>query len=267
MTEELESRIRETLTMVADGVEPGVGTSLRPRAGVSHRRWGTALVAVVVVAAVGAAAALDWMRGRSDVVVDSASVVSELELVDGLVVPVLGSPVQSEGALVYRGALGPEPAFDVSGLGTEMALSDGPPEALVVPPSANPLERNALRADRIVYLGDINTAQMALHVFEGELCLFAGNRTPVSGSGTCPVPGGPLDGAYDDPPIGGWTVWAYVPPETSVVRMVLDDGSSFWQRPRARTVFFNLPDGRDLGKPSLTAYDLDGEILLTVGQA
>jgi hypothetical protein len=43
--------------------------------------------------------------------------------------------------------------------------------------------------------------------------------------------------------------------------MELPDGSTYWQRPAARTVFFNLPDGSFLNDASLSALDAEGNVI------
>lgn len=115
---------------------------------------GDADLAREAVATVGVAAFLS--RGNGDADVADRGGVADLELMDGLVVDVVPGPVESEGALVYQGVLGPEPRFDTSSPGTEVPLARRNPSEFVVPTLSNPLESNALQASRLVYLGDIN---------------------------------------------------------------------------------------------------------------
>lgn len=196
-----------------------------------------------------------------------------IELPDGLVVGVAGEPVVSEGALVYLASESHPPAFDTAKLGVEVPLAADAASELVVPPKGNPLERNALQASVLVYVGDINGAQIALQQYEGgvygvgaddQLCVFFGNRTPITGGGICDVPSGPVVGFAADPPIGGWVVWTKLADEVSVVQLVLADGESYWQRVRGRTVFFNLPDGSRLESATLNAISADGTKIITM---
>lgn len=228
-------------------------------------------VAAVMVAVVVTVGSLTWLRPQPQPVA-SGDQPLELELPGGFVVSVAPSPVELEGALVYLGLLGPEPRFDRTTLGTEIMLTRRSASELVVPPAGNPLEQNALQASTMVYLGDLNGAQIALQVNKGwlfgiltdaQLCVFWGNGTPVTGGGDCSVSDGPISTATTDPPIGGLLVWAQLPEDTSAVRLELPDGSSYWQRPTARTVFFNLPDGRSLANTHLSALDADGKLLRT----
>ncbi|MEZ5176265.1 MAG: hypothetical protein R2823_08690 [Acidimicrobiia bacterium] len=186
-----------------------------------------------------------------------------LVLSDGYEVPVEPEPVESRGALVYLGSLGPEPAFDTSALGTEVMFERQEASHLVVPSSSNPLERNALRASVLVYLGDIETAQLALNVLDtGEVCIFFGNGTDVTGGGYCPVTDRPQVGTSSDPVVDGWLVWSQLPKDAAVVQITLPDGTSYWQRPVARTSFFQVADPDTLAAARLVALDADGKVLI-----
>ena len=194
-----------------------------------------------------------------------------LELVSGFAVGVGPDSAESEGAIVYVGLLGPEPFFDTTNLGTEIALTPRPASDLIVPPKGNPLDRNALRAAAMVYLGDINGAQIALSLSDsgflglgGEsLCAFWGNGTQIAGGGDCYIIEGPKTGTTTDPPIGGWLVWTQLPKDTAAVQVELEDGTRYWQRPVARTVFLNAPDGRSLENAALSAVDSAGNVIQT----
>lgn len=186
------------------------------------------------------------------------------------VVSVVGGLVESEGAVVYLGRLGPEPDFDTSQLGTQVSLNREPPANLVVPPKTNPADYlNALQSPLLVYLGDINGAQIALQWsrLDGQdgFGVFVGNGTAVTGGGIGKpfISAHPVSGNAADPPIGGWVVWTKLADDTSVVRMELADGSSYWQRPAGRTVFFNLPDQTRLDTARLTTFDASGRIIIT----
>jgi hypothetical protein len=194
----------------------------------------------------------------------------QLELPGGFVVSVSPDSTSTEGAAIYVGLMGPEPRFDPQTLGIEIALTPRAASELVMPPSKNPLERNAIHASTMVYLGDLKGAQLALQVVDGglfglfgtdQLCVFWGNGTPVTGGGTCPVTDRPKSGFAGDPPIGDWLLWTQLPQQTAAVQMELPDGSTYWQRPAARTVFFNLPDGSSLNDASLSALDAEGNVI------
>jgi hypothetical protein len=191
-----------------------------------------------------------------------------VELPGGFVVNVAPDSVESEGAVVYVGLPGPEPTFDPATLGTEIALTRRAASDLVMPPSSNPLERNALHATTMVYLGDINGAQIALQASEGglldidgadRLCVFFGNGTPITGGGTCDLVNGLAFAAgATDPPVGDWVVWTGLPEAVAVVTAQTVDGATYWQRPVARTVYFNLPDGTSVRPSTLTALNASG---------
>lgn len=220
------------------------------------------LASVMVVVAMGAVVALTAIPSGSRPVTSGG--VTRLDLVDGFSVPIVDQPVRSEGALVYQALPGPDPTFDVSVLGTELPIQPKEAAALVVPVSNNPL--NALQADRLVYLGDIDKAQLALHVFDGDLCLFIGNYTKVTGGGTCDLSDGFARGKGSvDPPIGNWTVWTKLPDEVAVVTVTTAEGEVFWQRPVGRTVFFDLPGDAQVTRDMLVGLNADGKRVATPG--
>ncbi|MGC2239520.1 MAG: hypothetical protein WA726_01635 [Acidimicrobiia bacterium] len=198
-----------------------------------------------------------------------ASGSGSLQLTDGFTVGVSENTVESEGAMVYEGLLGPTPVFDTSRLGTEIPLTLDSVADLVVPPKVDLWQANALNALALVYLGDINGAQIALQLshFDGQdhFCVFFGNGTDITGGGICgpSVSSHPVSGFAADPAIGGWVVWTKLAEETSVVRMELVGGSSYWQRPRGRTVFFNLPDHSNLDDVRLTTFTASGDSVIT----
>lgn len=144
---------------------------------------------------------------------------------------------------IYAGLSGPEPIFDVSAFGQEFSLRSIPPEQFVVP-----LDRDgtgsgsALATNEIVLLGEVDGAQLALHTFDNNACLYLGNFTTVTGGGSCdPTNGEPIHMMgfdYQDPPIGSWSAVVGVPAGTSVVVVEWSNGESNWQRPTASTAFF-----------------------------
>ncbi len=188
-----------------------------------------------------------------------------LELPGGFVVEVESASVEADGVIVYVGSSGPEPAFDTKALGTEVSLERLPASEFVIP--------DVFEAATMVYLGDINGAQIALQVTDGGplppstsdgvLCVYVGDHKPIPSGGDCYIIEGPRAGTMVAPPLGGWIVWPQLPREAAAVQLELNDGSSYWQQPVARTVFFNLTDGRTLEDATLAALDIDGNIIET----
>ncbi|MCZ7532521.1 MAG: hypothetical protein M5U23_03780 [Acidimicrobiia bacterium] len=187
-----------------------------------------------------------------------------LHLPGGFDVSVEPPPVESYGAWVYVGALAMEPSFDTAALGTEIPIERRGASDLVIPPPGNPRERNALQATTIVYLGDLGIAQLALDPSDsGELCIFFGNGTEITGGGYCAVKDTPEFGFGADPAVGWWLVWSRLPQDAAVVQIELPDGSSYWQRPVARTVVFHgVGTSKAFEQSRATAFDAKGSVLL-----
>jgi hypothetical protein len=181
-------------------------------------------------------------------------------------VPVFDEPVETEGAMVYQARPAPEISIDTAQLGTEVVIEAQTPEALVVPVSDNPI--NALQADRIVYLGNLKGAQLALHAFNGKTCISLGNGTKITGGGSCVTEDGLAGGSdYVDPPVGDWLAWTQLPGTASVVVGETDTGIAYWQRVVGRTVVFILPNGTTLDPSTLSALDANGnEVATTRGK-
>lgn len=57
-----------------------------------------------------------------------------------------------------------------------------------------------------------------------------------------------------------WAAWLFLPPDTAVVRMEADDGSSFVQQPVAGMAVFRLDDDA-IGPFLMTALDTSGELM------
>jgi len=203
--------------------------------------------------------------GRSDTQVVGAGSggLPAVELPDGFVVGVDGEPVETLGALVYWGLPAEAPTFDPTSLGTEVVIQRQGPSHLVVPPSDQPFESNALGASTLVYLGDVGNFQLALSVSEGrELCIFFGNGTEITGGGYCGLKPTPESGFSADPtPKGWWLVWSKLPKGTAIVQIELPDGSTYWQRPVARTVFFQVSEPGTLAGTRTIALDTQGNVL------
>jgi hypothetical protein len=214
-----------------------------------------------VVALVGLIVGVVFVMGAPS----SGPVASDgtLRLTSNFNVPVFDNPVESEGALVYQARIGPSfRGLNTDELGVEIVFTGGDPGAFVVPVSDNPV--NALQADRIVYLGDVEGAQFALHSFNGKVCVYLGNTTKVTGGGGCVTEDGLTGGnGYVDPPIGSFLAWTQLPESAAVVVGGTGDGSRYWQRVVGRTVVFILPDGTTVDPATLSALDASGNEVAT----
>jgi hypothetical protein len=190
-----------------------------------------------------------------------------LQLVADFDVPVFDNHVRSEGALVYQAKPGPAlTGGDIEELGTEIVITPSSPEALVVPVSDNPI--NALQAEVIIYLGELAGAQLALHEFNGQVCVFMGNGTKVTGGGGCVTEEGLVGSNHAvDPPTGPWLAWTQLPESAAVVVGETEDGTRYWQRVIGRTVVLIPPDGPNLDPATLSALDAQGnEVASTRGK-
>jgi hypothetical protein len=257
----IDQELRKTVRAQVAAIPPTTGDLDRVLARGRRRRRATRagqVGALSVVVVVGLLAAVTGVPGTGGPVASGG--VARLELTDGFDVRVVDRPVRSNGALVYQALPGPEPGFDTTSIGTEIPVVTGPPSALVVPISDNPV--NALQADRMVYLGDVDQAQVALHVFGGDLCLFLGNHTEVAGGGTCGADGFTSGDALD-PPVGNWAAWSGLSEGVAVVTVTTADGRVFWQRPVGRTVFFHLPDDSAITRDMLVGLDPEGNEVAT----
>lgn len=224
-----------------------------------------------IVASSGAVTALALIIGFAVIMGGGSSgdVASNggMQLTSDFNVPVVEGPVETEGALVYQAKPGQAiVGIDPYQLGTEVVIDFNRPDAFVVPVSDNPI--NALQADRIVYLGDLKGAQLALHAFNGKTCVYLGNGSEVTGGGGCVTEDGLVGGTdYVDPPVGSWLAWTQLPQSASVVVGETADGVSYWQRVVGRTVVFILADGTTLEPDSLSALDANGnEVATTRGK-
>jgi hypothetical protein len=186
-----------------------------------------------------------------------------LELLPGFDVPVTGTPIESSGALIYAAEPGPatSPVVDVAQFGTEVTISPADPQDFVVPISDNP--GNALQADRVVYLGDLGAAQLALHRFDDQLMVYLGNGTQVAGGGISVTCDGLAGGDFVDPAVGRWLAWTRLPEATAMVAAETSDGERYWQRPIGRTVVFILPDGTTVDPSTLSALNAEGDEIAT----
>lgn len=262
----IDEATRNYVKTIVENTPPRVGNIdsvlARGRRRRLANRIGTAVsVAVVAVLAIGVTA---WLR-PVDRPVATGTDVTMLELPGGFAVYVESDSVESKGAIVYVGVPGPEPLFDTTTLGTEVPLTRHPASEFIAP--------DVFDAATMVYLGDINGAQIALQVTDGGLlppstsdgilCVYIGDHKPIPSGGDCYIIDGPRAGTMVDPPLGGWLVWPRLPEATAAVQLELDDGTRYWQQPVARTVFFNLTDGSPLTDASLAAIDRDGNVIET----
>lgn len=189
-----------------------------------------------------------------------------LELTQGFTVQVSDSPVESEGALIFVPDPGPSIAgLDIADLGTEVAITPGNASDLVVPTSGENIP-NSLSAVRVLYIGDIGIAQVALHPYGDDLMVYLGNGTKVSGGGSSVTCDGLAGGDSADPDVGKWLVWTRLPESTAVVVGESADGTRYWQHAVGRTVVFILPDRSTVDASKLTALDANGsEVATTSG--
>ena len=238
--------------------------TVRGRSRQRRNRIGYGVVAVAAVFLIAVPVALTIGNQTQEF---GAGLDSEGEVVfdSGFTVGVVGDPVESLGALVFQGApVAPTTAsFDPATLGIEYAFSERGAVNLIVPPSDQPFEDNALQADLLVYLGDIGGAQIAL----GQTCVFFGNGTEITGGGFCDITDQPTVGYSADPVFpdsdGGWLVWTMLPVDTAVVQITLEDDTMYWQRPIARTALFAVADPDQLVAATTTAYDSTGAVIST----
>lgn len=191
---------------------------------------------------------------------------TEFTFESGMTVAVDGAPVEYRGALVFKGVPA-EPSFDATSLGVAHPFSERGAANLVVPSATSPLESNALQANALVYLGDIDDGQIALQQTRGQTCIFWGNGTDITGGGLCPVPSTPTIGYSADPGFpasdGGWLVWSVLPDDVAVVTVNLPDGRSWWQAPVSNTAFFAVADLGTLRAATVSAFGRDGELIVS----
>lgn len=214
-------------------------------------------------AALGAAALVGGMLFAVRPMADPVASNGALELVDGFSVAVGAEVADYDGFSVYQAE--PAPAVpggvDLGELGTEIEIQPHRAADFVVPYSDNP--RNGLQAHRIVYLGDLEGAQVALHDFEGKLCVYLGNRTNTTGSGGCATDQGLVGGDTVDPPVGEWLAWTHLPESARVVTAQTPDGVRYWQRVTANTAVFITPDGVTVDPTTLVALGDTGTTVAT----
>lgn len=258
------THIHSALDAVPDRAGSLSNVAVRGRSRQRRNRigYGVAAIAVLFLAAVPVALTVGGQTQEFGAGLDSEG---EVVFDSGFTVEVVGDPVESHGALVFQGApAAPTTAsFDPATLGIEYLFSERGAVNLIVPPSDQPFEDNALRADLLVYLGDIAGAQIAL----GQTCMFFGNGTEITGGGHCDLTNKPTIGYSADPVFpdsdGGWLVWSMLPIDTAIVAVTLPDGTSYWQAPVSRTAFFSIADLATLIGATATAFDSAGTPIAT----
>ncbi len=243
----------------------------KPDDSVSFRTRSTFLgIAAAVALVLGVGAYLgnvkpDVVDAASEPANSTASNTADLTLELGGDRPInvgIGNDAQVGPARVYAGLKGPQPAFDLSTLGEEVTLGTLEPDEFVVPlDDQGSGDGSALGTNQIVVIGEVDGAQLALHTFDNNACIYLGNFTTVTGGGSCE----PSDGAslqfygmdYRDPPVGSWSAVAGSPATTSVVVVEWSNGESSWQQPTASAAFFLHDDA--VTAQHFTFLDADGQ--------
>ena len=154
------------------------------------------------------------------------------------------------------GAIGAEPRFDTSGLGTEVALQ---PVAEV-----GSALRDASRlpgVSGLTTVGRLSNPQALVVRSQGEFAPCHAVEYSEGLTAECwdePVSGpAPMWPHIVGIPVMGW--WN-LPANTSIVGIDVVDGLSMWQRPVDQSVVFPFPEDVD-PRVHLTAFDPEGEVV------
>lgn len=184
---------------------------------------------------------------------------------------------RGETKTAHRALPGPEPAFDPTGLGEEMAFTAGEPRW----PVTHRLDTTA----GLMYIGDVSehsvftyaigtgVVRRILEWARGDsgnvgapAVAVGGDR--VAGGGTLRPAGAEATGMLSIGILqstggGGssnYVAWVGIPEATAVVALELDDGAALWQRPFGESAFFDVGDYR--GDFVFTALSSAGEVLV-----
>lgn len=180
-----------------------------------------------------------------------------------------------EEPLVVRGTYGPDPAFDTSGLGVEVALLDPSDiEASILLVEENLLSPTDEVESHIV-AGELASGSMAGIVQtagERGWCLWIipptearpscsgrSDNSPEAVIGVNPGTDFPTD---EDNDLRGTYAWGPLSPEVSIVTVAYGD-TSLWQRPIGGIALFDI-DNPNRDYISYTAYDEHGNIVAEV---
>jgi hypothetical protein len=158
---------------------------------------------------------------------------------------------------------GPEPDFDLSGLGDERVwLDDDLDRGRLEPPDQ--LETGGYP---VVYIGtaavaDDDTLRVRLVRSWSDRPGFPvfWCTSTLSGSGCGPRDDGEegMGGALVSSGSGGGSIEMLVPENTAVAALTIDGEPVAWQRPRGRTVLITAPT---VGRFTVTAYDASGSVI------
>jgi hypothetical protein len=181
---------------------------------------------------------------------------------------------------IVQGAESPEPAFDTSGLGDEVALTPVTDTSRILETATGTLGDYPSELVRITVLGETPEWVLAVVVHNEVGPDFGGRMqlrclTASLGGATCEgvefedlgdMPGGLLPADPDSGPVysvgerisNAILTWE-VPAETSVVTLTVN-GQTRWQRPVAQVAVF-ITDLTSGERFELTAYDSQGSIL------
>jgi len=176
--------------------------------------------------------------------------------------------VVHEDPIIYQPQLGSAPAFDTSGLGTEVTLHaasstgtdlDATMQLLTSDRDTTPA--SAPWEGPILHIGSLDDGTRLLLNFVSDRDYFwaiTSGSEFAEGAGT-------LDryGELGSFSPGGTYVAVRVPLETSVVVFQLDDGTTLWQRPAVGHGLFPIMRYGELPPGTITALDTTGA---TIGQ-
>ncbi len=179
-----------------------------------------------------------------------------------------------EDPLTYQAALGPEPKFDTSRMGTEVELAQATDSSVISQMfwdlTATPIfEDEAVRdpESAVYHIGLLDQTDTRLVVYrnvDGERCeneLMPGGG---AGGGCGDAFGRYRYGAMGYGGVEGETanLRVEVPPGTSVVAVTVDDGQPMWQRPTAGLALFPAQiEDYDFVEFDVAAYDTLGHVI------
>lgn len=172
--------------------------------------------------------------------------------------------------LILQPPPGPEPEFDLSGLGVELSMipaqsADEIAETFLAHAQAPRMEEHALDPDRPVihigYLEEIDTRLIVYGTISNGYCAWVGTATGAGSS--C--------GQFDMYPFGvvmvgsgsggnDGDVSVRVPKGTSIVTLSIDGNEPQWQRPRAGWALFPMTV-REPAQFTVEAYAADGSLI------
>ncbi len=292
MTQDIEERLRNTLATVARGVAAedrwdrvvaDAGPASRDHLA-DNRGWSLAAIAAVVLIAAGFVTVVALGRDGEQVTVAA-----------GADFVLAGEVVLNDDPLTVVPAPAPEPAFDTSGLGTEIAFDpidqvDDEIAGLIATAISTASLDGPRQTTKVILAGRVRGQPWIIVVADGPNTNEIGGGGPdenlrhkivaslngASGSGDL-VPYDSLEmielpGVDESPRTQGagfsvptgWLEWSDLPAETAVVTFS-DSDQQLWMRPRAGLVAFETQF--DNGERfDLTAYDAAGTVIRTYSE-